>query len=143
MKRIHVALSVSDLQQSIDFYSALFGTAPSVTKGDYAKWLIDNPRVNFSITEREGRVGIEHLGIQAEDEAELRELYENVAGADAAVRVEGHTTCCYANSEKSWAKDPQGVEWEVFHTYGESAGFYGTEADACCESSCCAEGVAA
>lgn len=143
MKRMHVALKVADLQQSIEFYTALFGTPPSVAKTDYAKWLIDDPRVNFSITERPGAAGIEHLGIQAETESELQQLYANVAQADTAVREEGHTTCCYSRSEKSWAKDPQGVEWEVFYTYGESESFHGAEEDACCDSSCCSEAVAA
>ena len=143
MKRIHIALKVNDLQQSVAFYTALFGAQPSVTKDDYAKWLIDDPRVNFSLTERAGSAGIEHLGIQAEDESELQQLYAGVAEADSAVRTEGHTTCCYANSEKSWAKDPQGVEWEVFYTYGEAETFYGNEGDACCESTCCTEEAAA
>lgn len=147
MKRIHIALRVSDLPTSTDFYTALFGAAPTVRKDDYAKWLLDDPRVNFSITARagaaHGAAGIEHLGIQAENEAELRDLYGSVAAAEAAagaaVREEGHTTCCYAQSEKSWAEDPQGVEWEVFYTYGESESFHGTEESACCAADCCEE----
>ena len=143
MKRIHIALKVGDLKQSIEFYTALFGTPPTTTKDDYAKWLIDDPRVNLSITERSGTAGIEHLGIQAENESELQQLYAQVGAADAAATEEGHTTCCYSKSEKTWAKDPQGVEWEVFHTYGESESFYGGEEDACCEASCCTEAAAA
>lgn len=143
MKRMHVALKVKDLQESTRFYTALFGTGPTVRKDDYAKWLIDDPRVNFSITERSGKAGIEHLGIQAEDESELEQLYAHVAQADTALREEGHTTCCYAQSEKSWARDPQGVEWEVFYTYGESETFHGEQESACCDEGCCSEAVAA
>lgn len=148
MKRIHIALQVRDLSTSADFYTALFGTPPTVRKADYAKWLIDDPRVNFSITERSapGASGIEHLGIQAENEAELQALYAGAADAEAAtgaaVEAEGHTTCCYARSEKSWAEDPQGVKWEMFYTYGESASFYGAEESACCAPDCCEETLA-
>lgn len=140
MRRIHIALQVDDLQQSTKFYTALFGTPPTTTKPDYAKWLIDDPRVNFSITERPGRGGIEHLGIQAEDEDELHRLYEHIAEADTAMREEGHTVCCYAQSEKSWAQDPQGVEWEMFYTYGESETFYDEATSDCCTTTaCCGE----
>jgi catechol 2,3-dioxygenase-like lactoylglutathione lyase family enzyme len=144
MKRLHVNLSVNNLTESIAFYTALFGTAPTTRKDDYAKWLIDDPRVNFSITEQPSRAGLEHLGIQAESEAELQGLYAGIADADTVLREEGHTVCCYAQSEKSWVKDPQGIEWEVFHTYGESDTFYaeveqGAEAAAaCCDDTCCA-----
>lgn len=132
MKRLHVALQVPNLDASIDFYTALFGTEPTKREADYAKWLIDDPRVNFSITERSGTGKIEHLGIQAEDEDELRELYANADRADELVYEEGDTTCCYARSEKSWARDPDGIEWEMFHTYGESQTFYGDPESACC-----------
>ena len=107
MKRLHVALTVQNLQQSVDFYTALFGAAPTVRKDDYAKWLLDDPRVNLSITHSAQQAGIEHLGIQAENENELQDLFAGVSAADVAMREEGHTTCCYARSEKSWARDPR------------------------------------
>lgn len=132
MKRIHIALTTGDLKRSLQFYSALLGTEPTVRKDDYAKWLIDDPRVNLSVTERTGRSGIEHLGIQTDDRDELAALYEGADRAGSAVREEGDTTCCYARSEKSWVKDPQGVEWEMFHTYGESETFYDEDDAACC-----------
>ena len=127
MKRLHVHVSVGDLDRSIGFYSTLFGAAPSVVKGDYAKWMLEDPRVNFAISsgERGGR-GIEHLGIQAEDEAELADVYARLAAADRPVLDEGNTTCCYARSQKSWIADPDGVVWEAFHTTGESTVYGGT-----------------
>jgi catechol 2,3-dioxygenase-like lactoylglutathione lyase family enzyme len=140
MKRMHVMLKVTDLQESIAFYTALFGAAPTTQKDDYAKWFIDDPRVNFSIAEQAGPSGIEHLGIQAEDETELRQLYASADQAEASLLEEGHTTCCYARSEKAWVKDPQGVDWELFHTYGESATYHGEDvAAACCDDGCCVE----
>lgn len=135
MKRIHIALTTDDLDRSRQFYSALLGTEPTVLKDDYAKWLIDDPRVNLSVTSRPGAGRLEHLGIQAENPGELAALYEGADRASAAVREEGDTTCCYARSEKSWVKDPQGVEWEIFHTYGESETFYGEGDGACCDES--------
>ncbi|ARA93753.1 glyoxalase/bleomycin resistance/dioxygenase family protein [Rhodothermaceae bacterium RA] len=139
MKRIHINIRVNDLPASVAFYTALFGTGPTTRREDYAKWMLDDPRVNFALTRRAGTPGIEHLGIQAEDEAELQQLYAGIAGADAVLREEGHTVCCYAQSEKSWVKDPQGVEWEVFRSYGESDTFYGEDPEAaCCGDTCCA-----
>ncbi|MDZ7683568.1 MAG: ArsI/CadI family heavy metal resistance metalloenzyme [Fodinibius sp.] len=132
MKRMHVMLKVNDLNESIEFYSTLFGVAPAKQKGDYAKWMLDDPRVNFSIAEREGAKGIEHLGIEAETEDELVELRSNIDRTQALARNEGDTTCCYANSDKSWVSDPQGVEWEAFHTYGESEEYSGEAEAACC-----------
>ena len=132
MKRMHVMLKVKNLNESIEFYSTLFGTAPSKQKEDYAKWMLDDPRVNFSIAERDGEKGIEHLGIEAETEDELVELRSNIDRTHGLARNEGDTTCCYANSDKSWISDPQGVEWEAFHTYGESDEYSGEEQAACC-----------
>lgn len=129
MKRMHVHLGVSDLAASIRFYSTLFSAAPSVQKPDYAKWMLDNPRVNFAISQGRGAVGIHHLGIQVEDEAELAEVYGRLKAADAPVLEEGATVCCYARSEKSWIADPQGLAWETFLTHGESA-VYGGNAPA-------------
>ncbi|HYJ29036.1 MAG TPA: ArsI/CadI family heavy metal resistance metalloenzyme [Allosphingosinicella sp.] len=121
MKRLHVHVSVGDLDRSIQFYSTLFGSGPGVVKDDYAKWMLDDPRVNFAIS-RDGRParGVEHLGIQVETEAELGEVYSRLAAADRPVLEEGETTCCYARSEKRWIADPDGTLWEAFHTTGES-----------------------
>jgi catechol 2,3-dioxygenase-like lactoylglutathione lyase family enzyme len=128
MKRLHVHLSVGDLDESIRFYSTLFATAPAVVKPDYAKWMLEDPRVNFAISTHSGRApGIDHLGIQVEDGAELQEVYGRLQQAEAPVLEEGNTTCCYARSEKSWIADPQGVSWEAFLTTGEST-VYGTSA---------------
>ena len=131
MKRIHLMLKVENLEQSIDFYSKLFGVAPTKRKEDYAKWMLDDPHVNFSIAEREGVKGIEHLGIETDSEAELQGLRDNIDRIQARKREEGQTTCCYANSDKSWVTDPQGVEWEAFYTFGESESYSEVE-QACC-----------
>lgn len=120
MKRLHVHVGVSDLDRSIAFYSTLFGTVPSVTKGDYAKWMLDDPRVNFAISSDHARKGVEHLGIQVECREELTEVYARLKAADRPVLEEGQTNCCYAKSEKSWIADPDGVVWEAFHTHGET-----------------------
>lgn len=121
MKRLHVHVGVSDLHQSIGFYSTLFAAEPSVVKDDYAKWMLDDPRVNFAISSgNHARRGIEHLGIQAESPDELSEVYGRLKAADRPVLDEGTTTCCYAKSEKSWIADPDGVVWEAFHTNGEA-----------------------
>ena len=107
--------------QSVRFYSTLFATEPTVLKDDYAKWMLDDPRVNFAISTHCGEAaGISHLGIQAEDETELGEVYERLARADRPIFEEKATTCCYAQSDKQWIADPQGVHWETFFTYGES-----------------------
>ncbi|OYY72645.1 ArsI/CadI family heavy metal resistance metalloenzyme [Sphingomonas sp. 28-63-12] len=127
MKRLHVHVAVEDLDRSIGFYSTLFAAQPSVTKPDYAKWMLDDPCVNFAISMRGTTPGIEHLGIQVEDAGELAEVYARLADADAPVVEEGQTTCCYAMSEKSWITDPQGVVWETFLTEGASTS-YGTSA---------------
>jgi catechol 2,3-dioxygenase-like lactoylglutathione lyase family enzyme len=127
MKRFHVHVAVEDLAQSVRFYSTLFGAAPSVLKTDYAKWMLEDPRVNFAISQRGGDPGIQQLGIQAEDEAELAEVYQRLAQAERPVLEEKAATCCYAQSEKQWIADPQGVAWETFLTHGEAT-HYGTSA---------------
>ena len=139
MKRLHVNMAVTDLDKSIGFYTSLFASEPTVLKEDYAKWMLDDPRVNFSITTRGQRKGIDHLGIQVENEAELGEVYSRLQSAGAPVLEEGETTCCYANSEKSWIFDPEGVAWETFLTHGESP-VYGSDFNeaAAQDSSCCA-----
>jgi len=147
MKRMHIHMSVQDLDQSIRFYSTLFAAEPTVAKADYAKWMLDDPRVNFAISTHSGRApGIDHLGIQVEDGPELQQVYDRLKEAEGPVLEEGKTTCCYAQSEKSWISDPQGVPWEAFLTTGEST-IYGTSAplpgrDAS-EGACCGAPVTA
>ncbi len=129
MKRFHVHVGVADLDASIAFYSGLFGTAPSVTKPDYAKWMLDDPRVNFAVSQKCGaEKGVEHLGLQVDDGSELAEVYGRLKAAGAPVLEEGETTCCYAKSEKSWIADPDGVVWEAFLTHGDST-VYGESPD--------------
>src|SRR6201997_2025612 len=120
MKRMHVHVAVADLEQSIGFYSALFATQPSVVKADYAKWMLDDPRVNFAISTRGKEPGLNHLGIQVESKDELDDVYARLRRAGGAVVEQGQTTCCYARSEKSWIDDPAGISWETFFTTGES-----------------------
>ena len=119
MKRLHVHVAVENLQRSIGFYSALFDVAPAVVKSDYAKWMLDDPRVNFAISTRGRAPGLDHLGIQVEDKAELHEVYARLRRAGGTVVEQGETACCYAKSEKSWIDDPTGISWETFHTTGE------------------------
>ena len=123
MKRLHVHVAVHDLQQSIRFYSALFAAEPAVKKDDYAKWMLDDPRVNFAISTRGRSPGLDHLGIQVEDQGELREVYGRLQQAGRPVLEQGETTCCYAHSEKSWVEDPAGISWETFLTSGESTNY--------------------
>lgn len=135
MKRLHVHIGVENLAESIAFYTALFGAAPVKTKPDYAKWMLDDPRVNFAISTRSGKVGIDHLGIQVDDGAELNALRNQMAKADIATHSDGEAVCCYARSEKSWIEDPSGVTWEAYHTMEEARTFAGDEAltaSACC-----------
>jgi hypothetical protein len=124
MKRFHVHVAVHDLKQSIRFYSALFGAQPSVAKEDYAKWMLDDPRVNFAISTRGNKAGLDHLGIQAENSEELEEVGSRLAQADVSVMPQKGASCCYAKSDKYWTLDPQGVAWESFHTL-ESVPMYG------------------
>jgi hypothetical protein len=119
MKRLHVHVSVDNIPNAIG-YSALFAAKPSVVKTDYAKWMLDDPRVNFAISMRGRAPGLDHLGIQVEDTAELREVYARLGKAGGSVIEQGQTTCCYAKSEKTWIDDPAGISWETFHTTGES-----------------------
>ena len=120
MKRLHVHVAVENVEESVRFYSVLFGGPPSVLKGDYAKWMLDDPRVNFAISARGRAPGVDHLGIQVEASEELAEVAERLRSAEAKLFDEGPTTCCYARSEKAWVRDPSGVSWETFHTTGES-----------------------
>jgi len=136
MKRFHVHVHVRDLQANVDFYSRLFGAQPTRLESDYAKWMLDDPRLNFAISSRGDAPGIGHLGFQAETDEELVQLRTLADAADAAVRDEGATTCCYAHSDKHWVTDPQGVAWEQFRTTGDIATFREVEpaaqAGACC-----------
>ena len=116
MKRFHVHVAVHDLQQSIRFYSALFGAAPVVKKDDYAKWMLEDPRINFAISNRSAKTGIDHLGLQADDGAELEDIGLRLAQADVSTQAQKGASCCYAKSDKYWTIDPQGVAWESFHT---------------------------
>jgi predicted enzyme related to lactoylglutathione lyase len=120
MKRLHVHVSVDDIPHSIGFYSALFASQPAVVKPDYAKWMLDDPRVNFAISTRGRKPGLDHLGIQVENTDELHEVYARLRQAGGEVIEQGETACCYAQSEKSWIDDPAGIAWETFHTTGES-----------------------
>ena len=138
MKRFHVHLHVDDLARSLGFYAKLFGAEPTRVEVDYAKWMLQDPPLNFAISTRGGKPGIDHLGIQTDDPAELAAMKAQAASADAALLDEGATSCCYARSEKHWVTDPQGIAWEQFHTLGnipvfnEAAPSVASGATACC-----------
>jgi hypothetical protein len=140
MKRLHVHVSVESIPNAIGFYSALFAAEPAVVKSDYAKWMLDDPRVNFAISTRGRGKGLDHLGIQVEDKAELQNVYARLQKAGGPILEEGKTTCCYHHSEKSWIDDPAGIAWETFLTTGESTD-YGVEvapgARIAHETACC------
>lgn len=153
MKRLHVHVSVSNLDDSVAFYTGLFAVEPTVLKPDYAKWMLDDPRVNFAISTRSAKAGLDHLGMQVDSDDELAEVHERLEPMKAGVKAEMGTACCYAKSDKYWVTDPQGIAWETFHSL-ESIPVYGTgdedggEGAACCapttaaetetEGSCCA-----
>jgi len=120
MKRLHVHVAVADLPQSIRLYSGLFAAQPAVVKTYYAKWMLDDPRVNFAISTRGRLPGLDHLGIQVENSGELKEVYARLREAGGNIIEQGQTACCYAKSEKSWIDDPAGIAWETFLTTGES-----------------------
>jgi catechol 2,3-dioxygenase-like lactoylglutathione lyase family enzyme len=144
MKRMHLHVSVPDLARSIAFYETLFGAAPAVVKPDYAKWMLDDPRVNFAISERGRGAGVDHVGIQVESAAELGDLAGRLKAAGASTFDEEGATCCYARSDKSWVEDPAGLRWETFFTFGEAT-TYGEDAQdaplgaaaACCGTGAC------
>ena len=137
MKRFHVHLHVQDLNQSISFYSKLFAAEPARTESDYAKWMLNDPPVNFAISTRGHEPGIDHLGIQTDNAEELAELKARAQVADLALLDEGATTCCYAKSEKHWITDPQGIAWEHFHTLGTIPMFRDEAKEAAATTSCC------
>ena len=143
MTRLHVHVGVADLDRSIGFYSTLFGAQPAVVKPEYAKWMLDDPRVNFAISAGQHPAkGIQHLGVQAESTDELSEVYGRLKAAEGPVLDEGRTTCCYARSEKSWIADPDGVVWEAFYTDGEATTYgdspaLGILSDSLADDKCC------
>ena len=147
MKRFHAHVHVDDLAQSIAFYSKLFAAAPTRVEADYAKWMLEDPRVNFAISTRGATPGLDHFGLQTDDAAELAELKARAEAADMALLDEGNTTCCYARSEKHWVTDPQGIAWEHFHTLGDIPVFKeaapSSAAGACCAPSAAAPAPAA
>ena len=120
MKRFHVHVAVDDLQKNIRFYSTVFGAQPEVVKDDYAKWMLEDPRINFAISTHGKQTGINHLGLQVDSEEELEALHGHLAAADAPVAEQKGVACCYAKSDKSWVDDPSGLRWETFHTFGEA-----------------------
>ncbi len=138
MKRLHVHIAVEQLDENIRFYSALFQTEPSVRQADYAKWMLDDPRVNFAISSRGAKAGLDHLGIQVESGDELEGVNRNLAAAALPVEAQKQAACCYAESDKYWTVDPQGIPWEAFHTLGQIPVFGQDEvvqvqpAKACC-----------
>ena len=144
MKRFHVHVTVENVPDAIPFYAALFDTEPSVVKGDYAKWMLDEPRVNFAISRRGKRaLGLDHMGIQVDSEAELEGVAARLSSAGAATRDQRGAVCCYAKSEKTWVHDPQGIAWETFWTHGEAT-TYGEDGRAAAtpakSEACCAPG---
>ncbi|MDE0309700.1 MAG: VOC family protein [Acidiferrobacterales bacterium] len=139
MKRFHIHIGVDDLERSISFYSQLFGEKPTKVHHDYAKWLLDDPRVNFAISTRVDRSGVDHLGIQVDEEVELDDLRKNLKQANVTLFDEGEVVCCYSHSAKSWLKDPAGIAWEAYHSMGD-ANVYSRKIDAGQEQ-CCAEGT--
>lgn len=144
MKRFHVHVVVPELGESVRFYSGLFGAPPTVQKDDYAKWMLDDPRINFAISTRGSQPGVDHLGFQVDDASELAELKTRAEAADMALLDEGETTCCYARSDKHWITDPQGIAWEHFHSLANIPVFREDQQDAAAAegSACCAPRVA-
>jgi catechol 2,3-dioxygenase-like lactoylglutathione lyase family enzyme len=133
MKRFHIHIGVDNLADSIRFYNALFGADPVKVKSDYAKWMLDEPRINFAISTRSGKQGVEHLGIQVDDATELEALRNQFSRANISTHSDGETTCCYAKSEKSWVSDPSGIAWEAYQTMEDAQFFSGEKVT---ESSC-------
>jgi len=137
MKRFHVHIAVEKLEDSIRFYSSLYGAAPTVVQPDYAKWMLEDPRVNFALSQRGREVGINHLGFQVESDTELKAMREQLTAADAGLLEQVDAACCYARSDKYWVTDPQGVAWETFHTL-DSVPMYGEDTrTAAMQGACC------
>lgn len=142
MKRFHVHAHVENLQDSIDFYTKMFGASPTRVESDYAKWMLEDPRLNFAISTRGTHLGVDHLGIQTDSEEELAAMKERVRAAQLATHGGGETSCCYARSEKYWVTDPQGIAWEQFNTLGDIPVFGETRPTAASSSACCAPSAA-
>jgi catechol 2,3-dioxygenase-like lactoylglutathione lyase family enzyme len=149
MKRLHVHLAVENLQKNIEFYSTMFGAKPTVQHDDYAKWMLDDPRVNFAISNRSEKLGLDHLGIQAENDQELKNIKQCLDKTQVSIETQEGTACCYAESDKHWVTDPQGIAWESFHSLKDIPTFNdekepseSSESSSCCtpkpkKSSCC------
>lgn len=135
MKRFHIHVGVKNLEQSVQFYSTLFGQKPAKLKSDYAKWMLEDPKLNFAISTRTNEEGVDHLGIQVDEDSELTQITERLKSADLGVYDEGEATCCYAESKKAWVQDPSGVAWEAYRTMADAELFKGKSADD--ESDCC------
>jgi hypothetical protein len=142
VKRLHMHVAVDELGRSISFYSTLFGAEPAVVKSDYAKWMLEDPRINFAISSRGRVAGVDHVGIQVDSGEELQELAGRLKAAGESTVDEAATTCCYAKSDKSWVEDPSGLRWETFHSFGEAT-VYGEDAPHITDSACCAPKVEA
>ena len=138
MKRFHVHVAVDDLDANIRFYSTIFGAPPTVAKNDYAKWMIEEPRINFAISSRGLKAGLDHLGFQVDSEEELRVSRKQVADAEIAALDQPDTQCCYARSDKYWTTDPQGIAWETYRTLGQAELFGAVTTQAAESSACCA-----
>ncbi len=136
MKRFHVHVAVDDLDANVRFYSTVFGAQPTVQKPDYAKWMLEDPRINFAISQRGAKPGVDHLGFQVDSDEELSALRKQVASAEIAALDQPDATCCYARSDKYWIADPQGIAWETYRTLGEAA-IYGSENRPATESGAC------
>ena len=142
MKRFHVHLNVADLSTSIRFYTQLFAADPAVRKPDYAKWMLDDPRINFAISTTGRMPGIDHVGLQVDSAEELAALGPRLDAAGGAVMPEAGATCCYAHSDKLWTEDPQGLRWETFHTVGDATTYYAADAACAAGDAACAPAVA-
>jgi catechol 2,3-dioxygenase-like lactoylglutathione lyase family enzyme len=137
MSKFHIHIVVEDLQQNVTFYSAVFGCEPSVLKDDYAKWALEDPRLNFAISTRGSKPGLDHVGLQAENDAELSAMQSRLEAAGIKGLTQKGTTCCYAQSDKYWTVDPQGIAWESFHSLGEAPVFGEQPSNAEEGSACC------
>jgi catechol-2,3-dioxygenase len=137
MKRLHIHVGVKDLSDSVKFYNALFGAEPVKLKSDYAKWMLDDPLVNFAISTRADKTGVDHMGIQVDNADELGVLREHMSQANISTHSDGETTCCYARSEKSWVEDPNGIAWEAYHTMADAQVYHAADDALAASGDCC------
>lgn len=138
MKRLHLHVKVNDLEQNIHFYSQLFGAEPEKVKDDYAKWMLDDPRINFAVSTRASQTGLDHFGIQVDDEQDLSNLRDHLKSTDINIDKEGETSCCYAKSDKTWVSDPNGIAWEIYQTMSDVELFTEDANNIQENSACCA-----